>query len=248
MPLLSDAKTCLVGQTQIKQIYAGTQLVWPKGPDDLANMQYLVHCDQAGSASAGVRAYVGNLMDPNKSVASKKIAPDGKFGNCFYCPSGIREIEGQFRNTSNVLLSTVDMWFKLDGDIRSNHQEVLTCWTSGNGAFILNYRSGEFSLVTYTGSTFECGAIATPDDWHHIGITVKIEPSEITYSVWIDGKTNATEKKISGTGSDKVIYYTAGSNQQFQPNYYIDEFRISEGIRYTADFTPPDQPYYPPDP
>ena len=30
MPLLSDAKTCLVGQTQIKQIYAGTQLVWPK--------------------------------------------------------------------------------------------------------------------------------------------------------------------------------------------------------------------------
>lgn len=32
MPLLSDAKSCLVGQTQIKKIYAGTQLVWPKGP------------------------------------------------------------------------------------------------------------------------------------------------------------------------------------------------------------------------
>jgi len=32
MPLLSDAKSCLVGQTQIKKIYAGTQLVWPKAP------------------------------------------------------------------------------------------------------------------------------------------------------------------------------------------------------------------------
>ena len=32
MPLLDDAKNCFVGQTQIKQIYAGTQLVWPKGP------------------------------------------------------------------------------------------------------------------------------------------------------------------------------------------------------------------------
>ncbi len=28
MPLLDDAKNCFVGQTQIKQIYAGTQLVW----------------------------------------------------------------------------------------------------------------------------------------------------------------------------------------------------------------------------
>ena len=32
MPLLDDAKKCYVGQTQIKQIYAGTQLVWPKAP------------------------------------------------------------------------------------------------------------------------------------------------------------------------------------------------------------------------
>ena len=32
MPLLSDAKNCLVGDTQIKKIYAGTDLVWPKGP------------------------------------------------------------------------------------------------------------------------------------------------------------------------------------------------------------------------
>ena len=30
MPLLDDAKNCFVGQTQIKQIYAGTQKVWPK--------------------------------------------------------------------------------------------------------------------------------------------------------------------------------------------------------------------------
>lgn len=29
MPLINDAKSCLVGQTQIKKIYAGTQLVWP---------------------------------------------------------------------------------------------------------------------------------------------------------------------------------------------------------------------------
>lgn len=32
MPLLGDAKNCFVGHTQIKQIYAGTQKVWPKGP------------------------------------------------------------------------------------------------------------------------------------------------------------------------------------------------------------------------
>ena len=30
MPLLDDFKNCFVGQTQIKQIYAGTQKVWPK--------------------------------------------------------------------------------------------------------------------------------------------------------------------------------------------------------------------------
>jgi hypothetical protein len=33
MPLLSDAKNCFVGQTQIKQIFSGTQKVWPKVPN-----------------------------------------------------------------------------------------------------------------------------------------------------------------------------------------------------------------------
>ena len=32
MPLLSNATNCFVGHTQIQQIYAGTQKVWPKGP------------------------------------------------------------------------------------------------------------------------------------------------------------------------------------------------------------------------
>ena len=32
MPLLSNATNCFVGQTQISKIYAGTQMVWPKGP------------------------------------------------------------------------------------------------------------------------------------------------------------------------------------------------------------------------
>lgn len=32
MPLLSDATNCFVGHTQIQQIYAGSNKVWPKGP------------------------------------------------------------------------------------------------------------------------------------------------------------------------------------------------------------------------
>ena len=32
MPLISDATNCFVGHTQISKIYAGTQMVWPKGP------------------------------------------------------------------------------------------------------------------------------------------------------------------------------------------------------------------------
>jgi hypothetical protein len=54
MPLLDDAKNCFVGQTQIKQIYAGTQLVWPKGRD----------CDNSGRpvvpANFRVDTYSGN--------------------------------------------------------------------------------------------------------------------------------------------------------------------------------------------
>ena len=222
-------------------------MVWPKGADDLANTQFLAHCDIDNGSSKGQRAYVGNLMDSNKTNASRKIAPDGKFDNCIYCPSGTPEIRGEFKSTANVLLSTVDVWFKLNGDVRVNHEGVMSCWTTGNGAFNLNYNSGAFSLVTYTGSAFECGSVATANEWHHIGLTMTIEPSEITYGVWIDGVSNAIEKKIAGTGADKLLYYVAGSNQQFQPNYYLDEFRICQGIRYTADFTPPSEPYFPPD-
>ena len=35
MPLLNDAKTCYFGTTPITSIYAGTQIVWPKGPKAL---------------------------------------------------------------------------------------------------------------------------------------------------------------------------------------------------------------------
>ena len=41
MPLLSDAKNCFVGQTQIKKIYAGTQLVWPKAPEYIDSNIYM---------------------------------------------------------------------------------------------------------------------------------------------------------------------------------------------------------------
>ncbi len=41
MPLISDAKSCFVGGTEISKIYAGSQLVWPTAPEYINSNSYM---------------------------------------------------------------------------------------------------------------------------------------------------------------------------------------------------------------
>ena len=69
MPLLDDAKNCFVGQTQIKQIYAGTQKVWPKGPVQPDRLS--IHKYDPQGYFVVFNSLVQKGLEPCKSVQSR---------------------------------------------------------------------------------------------------------------------------------------------------------------------------------
>jgi len=96
MPLLDDAKNCFVGQTQIKQIYAGTQKVWPKSvyPDTEYALNYFKCDNNFESFSPYVPA---SLAPPSDAFWYPSFSNDGVENQCII----FEENEKNAQNTVN---------------------------------------------------------------------------------------------------------------------------------------------------
>ena len=80
MPLLDDAKNCLVGQTQITKIYAGTQLVWPKEAyEPNVNAMHRFTLDQTLES---LPPYLQGVLEPRLSPDYVTTYTAGRFGDC----------------------------------------------------------------------------------------------------------------------------------------------------------------------
>ena len=260
MPLLSDAKTCYVGQTQIKQIYAGTQKVWPKvpnGPD----------CYPPAS-TIGFYHFQDNLENSEGSapdLQNTSLAPtkqhefvDGIFGKC------VKRGYSYNTNSDLQLVSTitpinsdftVEAWFKLDDVILKPFESVEMELSSGefqesdaNKLLMQIYNGtgspmeGRFlfrfgSRPTQTGGTATIVAsfgevgITAANQWFHVALYCKADGTG--GKAWINGK-----------------FKTANSNTPFKPGKPLtklgirivdadneshvcaDEFRLVEGSIY----------------
>lgn len=79
------------------------------------------------------------------------------------------------------------------------------------------------------------------NEWHHIAVTMS---GNGDYRAYFDGKKKA---EILGTGVKSLTPLIIGSNFPNSASEYIngfiDEFRVSNVVRWTSDFTPPTMPY-----
>lgn len=145
---------------------------------------------------------------------------------------------------------TIDFWVYLV--TQTSYNALFSTATSGTGAYVVwmgglgGNTSGEICFGTDGANvTWASKTGCTTSAWHHIAI-VRKDTSSSGLGVAVDGvfSWGSGNRTINSHGSGAAWgkFYITGNN--YCPNCYLDEIRISKGIaRWTENFTPPTSEY-----
>lgn len=186
----------------------------------------------------------------------------GNYLNKFLC--GVPYASGSLLDVFTKTTWTVEGWFKLTGvgdgsniapfmtynDIAANGSQ--TCVVNAQGD--ANSTTGRWTVGAGGGSTTSATVAMVVGTWYHIALVNVSGGSGATLYV---GGTAIINIPTGGAGNifDPVHYaYTAGSKINIGAQgtlsspggvvrAQIDEFRVSDVARYTANFIPPTQPF-----
>jgi len=122
---------------------------------------------------------------------------------------------------------------------------VYMCFTSGiNGSGSDRSIQLAYDPSGYSGITqFNVNSAMNAGAWHHVAITKNSSNVHVCY---IDGTA------VTATNATKAnTFFTTGTHfigRGYSPSYhyfggYIDDFRISQLVRYTSNFTAPTEPF-----
>jgi prepilin-type N-terminal cleavage/methylation domain-containing protein len=134
---------------------------------------------------------------------------------------------------------TIECWVYLNSG-NSNDGLFSLEASSGNKIPAVNVEAGQWRLSLTTGVTEFTQGTAITGVWQHLalirnGTDVKLFINGTQLGATRTNSTNYTTNKLS------IGYYFSSS---FAINARIDEFRVTKGVaRYTANFTPPTEPF-----
>jgi len=212
--------------------------IWPTTSDpDFSNVSILLHMDGSGST------FVDSSGTPKTITAggnATQSTTESKFGN----KSAYFDGSGDSLSFPDILLGTgnftIELWFKTNSSTRfaqlignenaggSSGFTLLINNDSTTGGQIGVYRSGSSVVFSSSGDWSD-------DAWHHLAFV----RSGTTVTLYLDGTSY-------GSATDANSYdgstYFVGRNNAFSGRDflgYIDELRITKGVRYSAAFTPP---------
>jgi hypothetical protein len=228
------------------------------GTDDLwLSVHSLINGD--GEADGSTQVVDATSKHPVTNWNAAKISTtDPKYGTGCVSFDGSNMLEMATPSPDNFYLGegfTVEMWVKASQ--LSTTQTFACQWASGNNCFSwifnitsagkpqatisLNGTSGSPSLINGTESI-------NVGQWHHIALTW----DKSRYRLFVDG--------VESAGADGAVPFFVdgnpitiggrysqiddagsgvGANHHFEGE--IDDFRLTERCRYTADFTPPEK-------
>ena len=166
----------------------------------------------------------------------------------------------------HVEQGTVECFFKLDSTLRSdNHGNTYTYIISKNqggaakGDFGIAWQTGAGDLHSWIQDVSKTASVHTYEikvwqpRWYHMAVTWDINDS---MRIWIDGVQMA-DRTPSGVGNYPPLDVESGNmpivignqtTEQMSTTWdgfrgVIDEFRISNVVRYTEDFEIPTEPF-----
>ena len=141
-------------------------------------------------------------------------------------------------------ISTIECWFNTDGTdgVLFGFGEIENANKSCSGNIgVLKVKNGAIVYYGATGSpnNFNINQAFTVNTWHHF----VYETSDNFTAVFLDG-VKIYEAAQKGRIATNIVYLGSdGQRSGINIKGYIDEVTIYDTIKYTADFTPPTQPY-----
>lgn len=148
---------------------------------------------------------------------------------------------------------TLELWMKSPGNGAYDqicgqrttsddyNQNLAVTRNNTNNTLLMGYTNGT-SIISAAGT-----AVVFDDQWHHIALV----RNGTSMKQYVDGVLDASLTLTAGFSLiDMATKLSIGRSGEYNGQYYkgyIDEFRLTDGIAlYTADFTPPTEPF--PDP
>ncbi len=244
-------------------VLATAASVWGAG---INNTLFLNHFDAPIGEGAGPADYANG--DPAEQI-TRPFGPGGmvvsspaQFAGSLFRFNG-SDVGGrvEYNTAGNFDLQrgTIEMWINSStltspGFVSFFGTEVPSSAAPGDIRFYLYDTGGGRTLGAYMaspGGFWECEQpvpvpLLTNDQWHHIAWTWDLA-AKTTATFW-DGQTlrNTPDSGTVGfNGAFTRTLFHIGESQFGSASFpgYMDEFRISDVVRYTGNFTPPTQPF-----
>lgn len=183
-------------------------------------------------------AAAGRTAQTFTSVSSGVSSTQKKFGT--YSANSFEA--GYFTTTGHTDSSfTLECWARFATQSTSYRCLFGNRETGGGNAFGLGlYSNNIMTLQNNSGSNqdFVLGISLATNTWYHIALTV----SSSTCKLYINGTQRGGDKTLAGdkitVGSSGKLRIGASALGQAMDGY-MDEIRLSKGLRYTAGFTEP---------
>lgn len=221
---------------------------YPAGPAIDNNTVEVFHCetDLPTSSDTELTGALGNMKIYRQNTTGTHYASgasvNSNFGNSYWQAKteavGIRKATGP--TTASLFNSnefTVDFWVRIK-ESTDNNKELIS-WSNGDWYYL--YLTGLAAsprslMLTGAGITSETVADCFPlDAYNHIELS---RSSAGVIRVFCNG-TKIIEQSTTANMLDSNWSMYIGDSQ----NKKLEEIRVSNVVRHTADFTPPTGPY-----
>lgn len=212
-----------------------------------ASTSLLLHLDGAD----GSTAIVDSSASPKTVTAHGDAAittAQGKFGGSSLSMGGdgYLTLPADEDYAFGVGAFTVEMWVRTTA---SKGQLIEVAFDDAAPWWQVTFYQGCLQWADYenTNNLLEGTALINDGQWHHIAVVRRAN----TLSFYVDGALDTEDVFYSGDDANfsaladlRVGQYTAWANTAMNFSGQIDELRITKGVaRYTAEFTPPTEPF-----
>jgi hypothetical protein len=222
----------------------------------------------AGLAADYARGDAQPLRVPNRGGA---VLQPGRFGSGVCIPTGAFGVAFAGASNFNGSQGTIEFWLQggfpdpTEDNAQKYYLPFLVCGgTSGTGLAIARTQYNQLSLSISEayrqtlGIAVGCSGPCRINDgqWHHLAVTWDEEHA----AIFVDGRRRAwTETPaypaasnwggnlyVGYSAEDDYFYSQSDQKSAFVPHSAqatLDELRVSDCVRYVADFVPPDREF-----
>lgn len=193
-----------------------------------------VLCSMVGASFVTAAAEVIRRKAGITAVGNAQVdTAQSKFGGASYLGDGVGDrliVNGDFSQTANF---TVEFWFRA-ADVVGN-QGLVAIGNESSGRQNIYLSSSTPKLNPYgLGDTISSSSNISINTWYHLAIV----RSSTTVTMYLNG-SSVGSATISGTFANANGLYVGDiSDGAISFNGWIDEVRVSNIARYTANFTP----------